>query len=161
MAKRKREPKEADAVSTSTPNTPGLETADSGTRPVVDPPVALVRALAICVGGWVIPGVSHIVLGRWGRGLIFTGSVIAMFVLGLAMQGRLYAVPPEQPLHLFAFFADIGVGLPYLVADQLGYGAGVLSSPNYDYGTTFLWVAGLLNYLIVLDAFDISQGRKP
>ena len=51
--------------------------------------------------------------------------------------------------------------IPYMAAERLGYGVGVLSSPSYDYGNTYLWVAGLLNYLIVLDAFDVARGRKP
>ena len=124
-------------------------------------PMPMVAALAICITGWLIPGISHIVLGRWGRGLVFTVSVMTMFGLGLMMQGRLYDITPEVPLHVFAFVADIGAGLPYFLSQRLGYGVGVLSNPNYDYGSTYLWVAGLLNYLIVLDAFDISQGRKP
>jgi hypothetical protein len=36
-----------------------------------------------------------------------------------------------------------------------------MTAPSYDYGTTYLWVCGLLNYLIILDVFDIAQGRKP
>jgi hypothetical protein len=84
-----------------------------------------------------------------------------MFGLGLAMQGRLYDIRPEQPLHIFAFVANVGVGIPYLVAQRLGLGMGILTNPSYDYGSTYLWVSGLLNYLIVLDAFDIAQGRKP
>jgi hypothetical protein len=31
---------------------------------------------------------------------------------------------------------------------------------TYEYGNTFLLIAGLLNYLCMLDAFDISAGRK-
>jgi hypothetical protein len=31
---------------------------------------------------------------------------------------------------------------------------------TYEYGNTFVIVAGLLNMLAVLDAYDISQGRK-
>jgi hypothetical protein len=124
-------------------------------------PMNMAVTLALCTIGWLAPGVSHLALGRWGRGILFTCSVLAMFVLGLAMQGRLYDLTPEQPLHVFAFLANIGVGIPYILAQRLGYGIGVLSSPSYDYGTTYLWVSGLLNYLIVLDAFDIAQGRKP
>jgi hypothetical protein len=124
-------------------------------------PMHLAAALALCLGGWLVPGMSHIVLGRWVRGIIFTVSVLTMFGLGIMMQGRLYDFAPEEPLHIFAFMADAGIGLPYVLAQNLGYGLGVLSDPNYDYGSTFLWVSGLLNYLIVLDAFDISQGRKP
>ena len=143
------------------------ETIESGESTTENPPLdvrepmSMVAALAICITGWLIPGVSHIVLGRWGRGLIFTVSVMTMFLLGLMMEGRLYDIRPEVPLHVFAFVADAGTGLPYILSQRLGYGVGVLSNPNYDYGSTYLWVAGLLNYLIVLDAFDISQGRKP
>lgn len=130
-------------------------------KPELRKPMSVAPALAVCATGWLVPGVSHVVLGRWGRGLIFTASVLTMFVLGLVMQGRLYDPTPDQPLHVFAFIANAGIGLPYILAQRMGYGIGVLSNPNYDYGSTYLWVCGLLNYLIVLDAFDISQGRKP
>ncbi len=124
-------------------------------------PMSMAASLGICATGWFFPGASHLFLGRWGRAIAFTVSVLTMFSLGLAMQGRLYDVAPEQPLHIFAFVANVGVGIPYLVAQQLGLGVGFLANPSYDYGSTYLWVSGLLNYLIVLDAFDIAQGRKP
>ena len=121
----------------------------------------LAATLAICSGGWLIPGLSHILLGRWIRGLIFTTCVVLMFVLGLGMHGRLFDLIVEEPLQIFAFIANVGVGLPYIFAEQMGRGVGTMSATSYDYGTTYLWVAGLLNYLIVLDAFDIARGRKP
>jgi hypothetical protein len=31
---------------------------------------------------------------------------------------------------------------------------------TYEYGNAFMMVAGLLNMLVVLDAFDVAQGRK-
>lgn len=145
-----------------TPETP--ERPESTPQPApleLRTPMRLASALAVCAAGWLLPGVSHVVLGRWGRGLIFTSSVVTMFVFGIVMQGRLYDFTPQQPLHIFAFMANVGNGLPYILAQSMGYGVGVLSSPSYDYGNTFLWVSGLLNYLVVLDAFDISRGRKP
>lgn len=123
-------------------------------------PIRPVVAIAICASGWLLPGVSHVLLGRWIRGLIFLISVMTMFVLGIAMDGKLYDLAFEQPLHVFALIADLGVGLPYLFARQFGWGVGDLAKTTYDYGTTYLWVSGLLNYLIMLDAFDISRGRK-
>ena len=39
-------------------------------------------------------------------------------------------------------------------------GAGNVIAQNFEYGNAFLIVAGLLNMLVVLDAFDIAQGRK-
>jgi hypothetical protein len=117
--------------------------------------------LAICSGGWLVPGLAHILIGRWIRGLVFAACVLLMFVFGLAMHGKLYDLEFDEPLHVFAFIANIGTGLPYWIAERLNLGIGTMNWPSYDYGTTYLWVCGLLNYLIVLDAFDIAQGRKP
>jgi hypothetical protein len=84
-----------------------------------------------------------------------------MFALGLGMQGKLYDLTVDEPLQFFALFANVGVGLPYFIAERMGLGVGTPTVQTFDYGTTFLWVCGLLNYLVVLDAFDIAQGRKP
>ena len=121
----------------------------------------MAATLAICSGGWLVPGLSHILLGKWIRGLIFAVCVLLIFVLGLGMHGKLFDLVLEEPLQIFAFIANIGVGIPYVLAGRMGFGIGAMSTTTYDYGTTFLWVAGLLNYLIVLDAFDIAQRRKP
>jgi hypothetical protein len=143
----------------------------SGSAPELAPssPMNLAATLAICSGGWLVPGLAHILIGRWIRGLIFAACVLAMFILGIAMHGALYGpglyeVPAGGSfgtLRILAFVANIGVGIPYWIAGRLGFGEGTMTWPSYDYGTTYLWVCGLLNYLIVLDAFDIAQGRKP
>jgi hypothetical protein len=117
--------------------------------------------LAVCGSGWLVPGLGHILIGRWIRGLILASCVLMMFVLGLAMHGKLYDLEFDEPLHLFAFIANVGTGVAYWIAGRLGYGIGTMTWPSYDYGTTYLWVCGLLNYLIILDVFDIAQGRKP
>lgn len=121
----------------------------------------MAATLAICLSGWLVPGLGHILIGRWIRGLILAACVLLMFGLGLAMHGKLYDLEFGELLPMFAFIANIGTGIPYWIAARLGYGLGTMSWPSYDYGTTFLWVCGLLNYLIILDVFDIAQGRKP
>lgn len=125
------------------------------------PAIRVPAALAICFAGWLLPGLGHILLGRWIRGLIFMSCVLGLFMMGIAMEGKLYDLAIEQPLHIFAFIANLGVGLPYILAEMREMGIGTITSTTFDYGTTFLWTAGLLNYLIVLDAFDIGRGRKP
>ena len=132
-----------------------------GTGPDASPPLPASAALAICSGALLVPGLGHVLLGRWIRGLIFTVCVVAMFLLGLGMNGKLYGLEFEVPLQIFALIANLGTGVLYLAAKYLGWGIGTMTAPSYDYGTTFLWVAGLLNFLIVLDAFDIAKGRKP
>lgn len=129
--------------------------------PVEAQPMHMAATLAICSGGWLVPGLAHVLIGRWIRGLIFATCVLLMFALGLAMHGKLYDLEFDEPLHLFAFIANIGAGIPYWIAEKLNLGIGTMTWPSYDYGTTYLWVCGLLNYLVVLDAFDIAQGRKP
>ena len=62
------------------------------------------------------PDWEHVLLGRWIRGLIFTACVIVMFVMGLAMNGKLYGTEFEIPLQIFALIANLGAGLPYLIA---------------------------------------------
>jgi hypothetical protein len=137
----------------------GNETA--GSAPIKSKPMKMATTLAVCSGGWLIPGLAHILIGRWIRGLIFAACVLSMFGLGLAMHGKLYVLEFDEPLHVFAFIANIGAGLPYWVAEHFDLGAGNMNWPSYDYGTMYLWVCGLLNYLIILDAFDIAQKRKP
>jgi hypothetical protein len=83
-----------------------------------------------------------------------------MFVIGLALQGRIFPFEVSQPLVCLAAFADLGIGAPYFVAWALGRGAGTVVEATYEYGNTFLIVAGLLNMLVMIDAFDIALGRK-
>ena len=118
---------------------------------------------AVCVGGLLIPGLGHLLLQRWVRGALLFVSVVLMFVLGLSMQGALSSFPAAGGFVSFRTlnaFANVGVGLPYLLAMRSGYSEGLPTSPTADYGWLFLVVAGLLNYLVVLDAFDIARGRK-
>src|SRR5205085_9623233 len=124
-------------------------------------PMNMAATIAICSGGWLVPGLAHVLIGRWIRGAIFAACVLLMFIFGLAMHGKLYDLEFDEPLHVFAFIANIGAGIPYWLAERVGLGQGTMTWPSYDYGTTYLWVCGLLNYLIVLDAFDIAQRRKP
>jgi hypothetical protein len=50
--------------------------------------------------------------------------------------------------------------VPYFVAGALGYGNGDVRAVTYEYGNAFLIVAGLLNLLVVIDAYDVALGRK-
>ena len=83
-----------------------------------------------------------------------------MFAVGLWLDGRLFPFEFSQPLVVLAALASLGNGLPYVIAKMMGLGAGVVTAASYEYGNTFLIVAGLLNMLVVLDAYDIALGRK-
>jgi hypothetical protein len=118
------------------------------------------NAYLICAIAWAVPGGGHLWQGRMQKGLIFLVTLPLMFACGLWLEGRLFPFELSQPLVALAAFADIGVGIPYFIAKAMGGGAGRVVAATYEYGNSFLIVAGLLNMLVVLDAFDIAQGRK-
>jgi hypothetical protein len=114
----------------------------------------------ICAAAWAVPGGGHLWLGRRQKGLTFLVALPLMFAFGLWIEGRLFPFDVSQPLVALAAFADLGLGIPYLIAKLMGAGGGRVVALTYEYGNAFLIVAGLLNMLVVLDAFDIAQGRK-
>ena len=110
---------------------------------------------------WVFPGLGHVFLGRRGKGLVLMGSILVLFVMGVLMDSRLQLhLGLEDPLALLFSAAQMGIGAPYVIARLLGFEAGLVTSPTYEYGNTFTAVAGLLNILVVLDAYDVAVGRK-
>ncbi len=118
-------------------------------------------ALPACLAGWLIPGAGHILLGRKGRGLFFLGALGALFVLGIAMDARLQMyLGLDDPLSFLRSLAQMAIGLPYFVARGLGFEAGQVKAVTHEYGNTFTEVGGLLNVLVILDAYDIAIGRK-
>jgi hypothetical protein len=114
----------------------------------------------LCLASWAIPGVGHLWLGRRSKGLIFLIALPLMFAIGLMLQGRLFPFTLSEPLVGLAAIADLGAGVVYFIANALGLGLGTVRAVTYEYGNTFLIVAGLLNFLVILDAYDIALGRK-
>jgi hypothetical protein len=115
-----------------------------------------------CLLAWLVPGAGHLYLGRRGKGLVFLAALCALFVLGVAMESRLQLhLGFDDPLALIVSVAQMALGAPYLLARSLGFSEGLVTAVTYEYGTTFTAVAGLLNILVMLDAFDTATGRKP
>ena len=124
----------------------------------------LIGALA-----WFVPGLGHLMLKRWWRALLMGGAVLLSFFIGLAMGGHMFDLnAPEgssQLLQVPPMIANLGTGALYIISWLLG--SGFADDPvqaaraTYEYGNTFLLIAGLMNYLTMLDAFDIAVGRKP
>jgi hypothetical protein len=104
--------------------------------------------------------VAHLWLGRRSTGLVFLVALPVMFAIGLAIQGRLFPFDLSEPLVGLAALADLGIGIPYFLAGALGYGGGQVRAVTYEYGNAFVIVAGLLNMLVVIDAYDVALGRK-
>lgn len=118
------------------------------------------QPILLCLAAWFIPGAGHLWLGRKTKGLIFLIALPLMFAIGIGVEGRLFPFQLAEPLAGLAAIADIGIGLPYFVAWALGLGVGRVLAVTYEYGNAFLITAGLLNMLVVVDAYDTALGRK-
>ncbi len=127
------------------------------------------RAWLMGFAAWLVPGLGHLLLGRWLRALLLGGSVWIAFLSGIWMGGHLFIVKADEQgtsalYQLPPMIANLGTGLLYICCWFFGVGFSDdlvnAARATYEYGNTFLLVAGLLNYLAMLDAFDIAAGRK-
>ena len=111
------------------------------------------------IAGWLVPGGGHFLLRKWGRGALLAAAILGMFVLGLAMQGKVYA-SAHDILDILGLVGDLGNGLPYVISRMLGLGDVQVQVTTADYGTRFIVVAGLLNVSAAVDAHNLRTGRK-
>lgn len=127
------------------------------------------RAWLMGVAGWLVPGLGHLLQGKWARALLLGGAVWICFLSGLLMGGHLFRYSGSDPassslLQIPPMIGNLGTGLLYIICWFQGFGfsneAQQAALPTFEYGWTFLLIAGLLNYLSMLDAFDIAAGRK-
>lgn len=133
---------------------PGSSSQPSGeSAPAANPLLATAVA-------WIVPGAGHFLLGRRGRGVAFFLLVTASIAIGWHLDGKLPWQWSGSPLATLATLGSLGMGLPYFV---LRFGLdyeGVLQAPGYEYGYAFLLTAGLMNLLLMLDAWDVAAGVK-
>jgi TM2 domain-containing membrane protein YozV len=111
------------------------------------------------IAGWLVPGAGHFLVGKWVRGLLLAAAILTMFVLGIAMQGKVYS-NAHDILEVLGLIGDLGNGLLYIGSRVLGLGADSVQVTTGDYGTRFIVVAGLLNVIAAVDAHNLRTGRK-
>jgi hypothetical protein len=122
-------------------------------------PLSLMSVVAPAIG-WLIPGAGHAIQKRWIRGVLLFISIVTLFLLGLGMQGRIYKANGGDILDILGFVGDLGAGALYIVTLAMDGGQGAIALATADYGTKFMIVAGLLNFISVADAYHIAIGKK-
>jgi hypothetical protein len=122
--------------------------------------VGALKATMVCVAGFLVPGLGHALFRKWDRAIVFFGCIILMISAGLHLHGRIFDPDFSDLFTSLKFFADAGAGLFYWIPWLYGAGKGELTAYTYDYANVFIYVAGLLNMLVVVDVFDIAMGRK-
>jgi hypothetical protein len=127
---------------------------------VAHPAAANVMSVVAPAIGWLIPGAGHMIQKRWIRGALLFISIVTLFLLGLAMQGRIYKANGGDILDMLGFVGDVGAGGLYILTLMNDWGQGAIAFATADYGTKFMIVAGLLNFISMADAYHIAIGKK-
>lgn len=116
--------------------------------------------LLVLVAGWLLPGAGHLLLRKWIRGGLLFVSILSMFAIGIALNGKIYSPNTGDLLDVLNFVGDLGAGVLYGLARMLDLGATTVQVAVADYGTKFIVVAGLLNVIAAVDAHSLATGRK-
>jgi len=125
----------------------------------------MTNSFFIGIISWLLPGFGHLLQKRWKRGIILAAVIWGMFFIAFGSGGIYYPgfeFKDGALLYLLNIFARLGNGLGAIIG-FLSVGdapQNVAARATFEYGGRFLEVAGLLNFLAVIDAVDIREGRK-
>lgn len=114
---------------------------------------------------WIFPGGGHLAQKRYTRGVAISATIWAMFVIGVLSGGAYYPgfeYKDGALLYILNVFAKLGNGLGALASFLVSVepAKDVAARATFEYGGRFVETAGLLNFLAIIDAVDISLGRK-
>lgn len=114
---------------------------------------------------WLFPGAGYILQRRWKRGILVGTVIWAMFIIAIISGGAYYPgfdFKDGALLYLLNVFARLGNGFGAIISFLLSASPppNVAAWATFEYGGRFLEIAGLLNFLAVLDSVDINLGRK-
>lgn len=117
-------------------------------------------ALVCVFAGWLIPGLGHVLAGRWGRGIVFFCTVTGLVLTGYFQRGFVFSEQFNAPFGLLGFVADASTGIFYFVSKLFETSGPNIARAAGDYGTRFIATAGVLNLLAVFDAYAVAIGER-
>lgn len=128
--------------------------------PKEDPTLFLsASTIKLVLLAWLIPGMGYYLLGRKRACLLISICVLTAFFMGIYLEGDLFPWGGEGKIRAIGSLCQLGAGIPYAIA-KLFVDRGSPLSVTYDYGTNYLLIAGMINWLAVMDTFDIAVKRK-
>jgi uncharacterized protein DUF6677 len=129
---------------------------DETRRNPINPALALVAAVA----GWLVPGLGHVLLRKWGKAVVYFFAVGTLALVGLWMRGNVFSSNAADAFDMLGFLADIGSGIFYFLSGTINPAGADVSRAAGDYGTRMFATAGVLNLLCVLEALQIGFGSR-
>jgi hypothetical protein len=118
------------------------------------------NATMIGVAAWLVPGLGHLLLRRWGRALTFFISAGGLAVTGYPLRGNVFPIHSIDSFGTLGFLADAGSGVFYFLSRFFEAAGADVSRASGDYGTRFIAAAGIVNVLAVIDAYEIARERR-
>jgi hypothetical protein len=116
-------------------------------------------AIAVGIAGWLVPGLGHVFLGKWGKALAYFVAVSMLALVGLMSRGMVFSYGGDA-LDRLGFLADVGSGIYYFTSSILFTAGPDVSHAAGDYGTRLIATAGVLNLLCVLEGVHIALGHS-
>jgi drug/metabolite transporter (DMT)-like permease len=123
-------------------------------------PPSTVRGLAAALCAWIVPGLGHAMLRRWPKALAYFIAVGVLAVVGLTMRGDVLPASSQDAFDRLGFVADLGTGGFYFFSKTLEPAGPDDSKAVGDYGTRIFAAAGVLNFLIILEAYEIGRRNR-
>ena len=117
-------------------------------------------AIVIVVAAWIVPGMGHLLLRRWGRAIVFFIAVGGLVVTGYLLRGNIFPPLGGDAFGTLGFLADAGSGVFYYFARFFEAAGPDVSRAAGDYGTRFIAAAGVVNLISVCDAYEIATRRR-
>jgi len=109
--------------------------------------------VAALVFGWIFPGAGHAYAGQRGKAVLFGVLITGLLVAGFALGQGTNLLPNE-----WWFAPQLGAGGPAALLTPLSQYLAIRqpidwASPIREIGTLYTAIAGLLNLLVMMDAY--------
>jgi hypothetical protein len=105
---------------------------------------------------WFIPGLGHVIMGRWRKGLFFAAALLFLQGFGLWVCGGRVVGFDENPFYYVGQFGSGMTSLGGLLLTSARPFRADLPLSWYDPGLLHVCVAGLLNVVLMLNVTDIK-----
>lgn len=106
-----------------------------------------------------IPWIGSLFTGRKEKAAILGSIIIFMLIYGLFMHGQIYTLSDEATLFKWGALVEMGMGPVYFFLAAFPIHEGVVKSFTFEFGTTFIITAAILNYFAIIDIADHLLGR--
>ncbi len=117
------------------------------------------KEIFIMFVAWLFPGLGHYVLGQKRRAFVLGGIILFMFAYGIFLHGQVYLPTDSNTLFRWGSLVELGLGPLYVALALSPLSGGIVKCFTFEFGTSFLITAAVLNYFAMIDVVDVIRGR--